>query len=136
MTLVGRVVEYLPYLVHALQRAGEQGLGKGRMPMKLVEVRQAQPADSDAWEPIYESGGTLRAHPPDIPAVPASPAAVRIKLETHMRLQREEHLVTPDTFASSDLFQLVAGAVIPMRHFHAVWALETGLPADATGPRR
>jgi len=125
LTLFGRGNGYVPYLVHALQRAGEQGLGKGRMPMKLVEVRQAQPADSDSWVPIYEPGGTLRPHPPDIPALPTAPAAVRIKIETHMRLQREEHLVTPDTFRFSDLFSSLLRRLSMLTSFHADEPLET-----------
>ena len=136
LTLFGRGNGYLPYMVHALQQAGERGLGKGRIPMKLVEVRQARPVDSDAWEPIYERGGTLRAHPADIPALPAAPAAVRIKLETHMRLQRDERLVTPDTFRFSDLFSSLLRRLSMLTSFHADVPLETefaGLTRMARG---
>src|SRR5438552_2996584 len=88
LTLIGRGTAYLPYLIHAFQRAGEQGLGKGRTPMTLMGVWQAEPPETDTWVPIYEPGGTLTPHAPSVPSVPAAPSAIRLRLETPLRLQR------------------------------------------------
>jgi hypothetical protein len=38
LTLMGRAIEYLPYLVYAVQGMAERGLGKGRAPFALSEV--------------------------------------------------------------------------------------------------
>lgn len=104
LTLIGRGSVYLSYLIHAFRRAGEQGLGKGRAPMMLMDVWQAEPAEADTWVLIYHPGGVLKARPPGVPSVPPLPPAIRLRLETPLRLQRDEHLVTPETFRFSDLF--------------------------------
>ncbi len=125
LTLFGRGNKYLPYLIHALQRAGERGLGKDRLPMKLADVLQARPVDSDTWVRVYQPEGTLQADPPEIPSVPDPPPAVRIKLETHMRLQRDAHLVSPEAFSFSDLFSSLLRRISMLTSFHADVPLET-----------
>jgi CRISPR-associated endoribonuclease Cas6 len=125
LTMIGRGNAYLPYVVHAFQRVGEQGLGKGRVPMKLIDVRQAEPADTDTWVPIYEPGGTLKPHPPGVPSVPGAPSAIRLRFQTPLRLQRDERLVTPETFRFSDLFGPLLRRVSMLTYFHTDTPLET-----------
>ncbi|MBI4468128.1 MAG: CRISPR system precrRNA processing endoribonuclease RAMP protein Cas6 [Acidobacteria bacterium] len=125
LTLIGRGNGYLPYLIYALQRAGEQGLGKGRAPMLLIDVRQADPVQSDTWTPVYQPDGQLRASPPGVPDVPPAPPAVRLRFETPVRLQRDDRLVTPDTFHFSDLFGPLLRRVSMLTYFHTDAPLET-----------
>jgi hypothetical protein len=129
LTLVGRGNAYLPYLIHALQRAGEQGLGKRRTPMTLVGVWQAQPPESDAWVLIYEPGGTLNAQTATVPSLPAPPHTIRLRFETPLRLQRNEHLVTPDAFRFADFFGPLLRRVSMLTYFHT----ETPLDTDFAG---
>jgi CRISPR/Cas system endoribonuclease Cas6 (RAMP superfamily) len=129
LTLIGRGNIYLPYLIHAFQRAGEQGLGKGRVPMMLTDVWQAQPAEGDTWAPIYEPGGVLSPSPIGFPNVPAAPPAVRLRFETPLRLQRDERLVTPEAFRFSDLFGPLLRRISMLTYFHT----DTPLEADFAG---
>ncbi|MDI9469765.1 MAG: CRISPR system precrRNA processing endoribonuclease RAMP protein Cas6 [Acidobacteria bacterium] len=125
LTLIGRGNGYLSYLIHALQRAGEQGLGKGRISVELTGVWQALPAESERWKQIYEPGGILEAGPPDVAVVPAAPDMVRITFETPTRLQRDAHLVTPRRFRFSDLFGPLLRRVSMLSAFHTDTPLET-----------
>jgi CRISPR-associated endoribonuclease Cas6 len=125
LTLIGRGSAYLPYLIHAFQRAGEQGLGKGRTPMALVDVRQADPPDSDTWVLIYEPRGTLTTIAPRVLSVPSAPQAIRIRLETPLRLQRKADLVTPEQFRFGDLFGPLLRRVSMLTYFHTETPLET-----------
>ncbi len=125
LTLIGRGNAYLPYLVYALQCAGEQGLGKGRAPMMLMDVWQAEPAEAGTWVPIYEPGGTLKPRPPGVPSVPAAPSAIRLRFETPVRLQRDGRLVTPETFRFSDLFGPLLRRISMLTYFHTDTPLET-----------
>jgi CRISPR-associated endoribonuclease Cas6 len=93
--------------------------------MKLMDVWQAEPADADNWSPIYEPGGVLRPSPPYIPSAPSAPPAVRLRFETPLRLQREERLVTPETFRFSDLFGALLRRVSMLTYFHTDTPLET-----------
>src|SRR5436190_2007323 len=94
----------VPGDTHAWQRAGEQGLGKGRAAMALIDVWQAEPREADTWVPIYQPGEVLKPRPPGVPSLPRVPPTIRLRLETPVRLQRDERLVTPETFRFSDLF--------------------------------
>jgi hypothetical protein len=129
LTLIGRGNAYLPYLIHAFQRAGEQGLGRDRVPMRLINVWQADPAHTDAWVQIYEPCGVLAQIPPRIPSVPPQLPAMRLRFETPLRLQRDERLVTPETFRFSDLFGPLLRRVSMLTYFHTDTPLETDFPA-------
>jgi hypothetical protein len=125
LTLFGRGNAYLPYLIHAFKRAGKQGLGKGRLPMEMIDVRQAQPADSDEWTVIFEPLGVLRAFPPDVPSIPTQPPAVRLVFQTHLRLQRDGHLVSPQMFRFRDFFSTLLRRISMLTSFHTDTPLET-----------
>jgi len=125
LTLIGRGHTYLPYVIHAFDRAGQEGLGSGRAPMKLVDVSQAEPADSVAWTRIYEPGGILKAHPPTVPRIPEAPPAARLRFETPLRLQRDGSLVRPETFRFGDLFGALLRRVSMLTCFHTDTPLET-----------
>ncbi len=125
LTLIARGNGYLAYIVHAFQRAGERGLGKGREPVALMDVRQAEPVDQDAWDLIYEPGGVLKPNPPAVPAVPPAPTALRLVFKTPLRLQRDEHLVKAETFRFSDFFGPLLRRVSMLTYFHSETPLET-----------
>ena len=125
LTVVGRGNAYLPYLLYSFQRAGEQGLGKGRAPMQLMDVCQAEPVESDTWLPIYQPGGVLKPILPSIPDIPATPSRVLLRFVTPLRLQRDEHLVTPEIFRFSDLFGPLLRRISMLTYFHTDTPLET-----------
>jgi hypothetical protein len=126
LTLIGRGNAHLPYLIHALQRAGEHGLGSGRAPMRLLDVWQAEPSPSDKWTKIYEPGGMLAPLHPTIPDIPpAPPPRVELRFDTPLRLQRDERLVTPEVFRFADLFGALLRRVSMLTYFHTDTPLET-----------
>lgn len=58
VNLFGRGMQYLPYIVHALDKAGAHGIGKQRQAVfKFAEVRQQ---DGDGgWMPVFAPGAGL-----------------------------------------------------------------------------
>jgi hypothetical protein len=125
LTLIGSGNRHLAYMIHAFQRAGEGGLGKERVPMRLIEVSQAAPGEADAWLSIYRPAGRLDALPPSIPTPPPVPSAVRLRFETPLRLQRDDRLVGPEAFRFSDLFGSLLRRVSMLTYFHTDTPLET-----------
>lgn len=55
MTIIGRAIQWTPYLVMAAHRMGEIGLGKGRGTFHLERVVSLD-AQGKAWEEIYTDG--------------------------------------------------------------------------------
>ncbi len=54
LVLIGRARNYLPYFIVAFQELGRLGLGKGRTPYRLREVRAVHPLDS-AEQVVYRA---------------------------------------------------------------------------------
>ncbi|WP_020560072.1 CRISPR system precrRNA processing endoribonuclease RAMP protein Cas6 [Thiofilum flexile] len=79
MVLIGKANTQLPYLVHALQQAGEQGLGRERGHYHLLEIEQEQVIGNDNWVRIYADGHGLQPLPVRelvAPALPEQPIQV------------------------------------------------------------
>lgn len=124
VTLIGEACRHLAYVVHALKLSGEQGIGSQRRKMELREVRQLD-LESGDWNEIYRPDEPLAAAPARCPAVPDLPDALEICLETPLRLKRDDHLVTPDTFHFRDLFSGLLRRVSMLTYFHGISPLET-----------
>ena len=116
VTLFGPANDHLPYVVHALERAGRHGLTSRRVPLEMVDV-QAEPPEPGAvdggavdgngvdgapprtrnrgWTTIFEPGGRLSPATARFPAPPPSspPPVVRVRLLTPLRMRRQERFV-------------------------------------------
>ncbi len=90
MTLIGPAGALTPYLIHAMQQAGNRGLGREDGRFRLRAVMQETALGGDHWQPIYSADdATLRqADTRPTPPGPA-PAALRLRLHTPLRLKRQ-----------------------------------------------
>jgi hypothetical protein len=133
LTLFGHGNRHLPYLLHALQRTGEEGIGHRRTPCHLQEVWQ-HAGLLDAGECVYRPGGALRVDPPKVPALPDMPRQVRLDFSTPLRIQRDGQNVGPGEFQFADLFGSLLRRISMLTYFHTDTPLETdfaGLMAAA-----
>lgn len=124
LTLLGEARRHLPYVVYALKLAGEQGIGPARRKLNLREVRQLD-FESGNWNGIYRPDQPLSVEPAGCPGIPERPAALEIHLQTPLRLKRDNHLVTPETFRFRDLFSVLLRRISMLTYFHGASALET-----------
>jgi hypothetical protein len=134
LTLFGHANRYLPYLIHAMRRAGEEGVGKGKGRLDLLAVEQMGQGPEGDWRLIHEAGEALAALPPVVPEVPAVPTAVSLALHTPLRLQRDGHNVGPEELRFADLFGNLLRRLSMLTYFHTDTPLETdfaGLTAEA-----
>lgn len=100
VTLFGRAVDHLPYIIRALQRAGAQGLTSRRTALELLSV-QAEYLDDDgdmAWRDIYQPSEPLATTPAVERIMPPAPDAVRIRLISPLRIKRRGHFVGAKDF--------------------------------------
>jgi hypothetical protein len=138
LTLVGRANQHLPYLIHALTRGAEHGVGRGRGRLALTEVVQ-ESADGSCvpGERIYAPGETLSAAPPktsDCPAAPQSGAS--LVFETPLRVKREGRFVAAEALTFADLFGSLLRRISMLMEFHGEAPLETDFAALMTLARR
>lgn len=139
VTLFGRGLQYLPYIVHALEQAGRQGLGKQKAAVfSLAEVKQHDLQTPGQWHGIYGPGRPLAPRPAAMPGLPPLPSRLRIELDTPLRLRRDEQPVAPDGFRFADLFSALLRRVSLLTYFHTDTPLETdfaGLTEQARAVR-
>lgn len=126
MTLFGQGNRHLPYMIHALDRAAQWGIGTQRGTFELLKVQQRV---QEAWRSIYQPGGKLQPHPAECLNLPDCPTHVTIRLLTPLRMKAREHLVTPDTFTFKALFTTVLRRISLLTAFHTDAPLETDFAA-------
>jgi hypothetical protein len=106
LTLIGSAIAQVPYLIHAMTGAGQQGLGRERGQFQLETVARETLPGSDRWEPVYAADGgayrPVRATPAGPPSVPES---ARLRLRTPLRIKRDGHFVAPERFALDDFLR-------------------------------
>lgn len=122
INLFGHGNRYVSYLVHALERAAQQGVGRGRGSLQLSAVEQA---DGAAWQTIYQPGSALTPLPVAAAAVPALPERVRCVLETPLRLRINNHYIGPAEFRAEYLLVHV------LRRASQIVAHHSDVPFDA-----
>lgn len=122
--LFGQANRHLPVFIHALQQAIEQGKGVAGNRMRLLRVEQELSPGLDRWQPIFESGGELKALAPVTGQIPDAPSEFTLQTESPLRIKREGRLVGPGDFRFSDLFCNLLRRISMLMQFHTSTPLE------------
>lgn len=128
VTLFGQGHRYLPYVIHALDQAGAQGLGaqRGRLALTAVEQEIAP-----GWTSIYQPDGPLTPSPPQIPEPPFCPERLTLRIDTPLRLVVDNDHITPDTFRFTHLFGSLLRRISLLIAFHGAAPLAIDFAALA-----
>ena len=135
VTLFGPANERLPYVVHALDRAGRQGLTSRRVELELLDVQAesrerrehdaGDAAEREDWTTVFEPGNRLSPVPSGHPIPPASPAGVRIRLLQPLRIIRHGHLVGAADFDFRAFLSGLLRRISLLTYFFSETPLET-----------
>lgn len=155
LTLFGFANERLPYAVHALQRAGRQGLTSRRVALDLIDVQAEQrgfrradegdrpgevgtnsrreagvngrsAADPGQWATVFAPGSALTPLAPEHPAPPDPPDRVLVRLLTPLRIRRGGHLVGVSQFDFHAFLGGLLRRISLLTYFFGDERLETG----------
>ena len=109
LTLFGRALEHLPYLIHSIQQMGQQGVGAKQGRFDLVAIWFEKKLGADDWVPAYLKV-ECRLQPPLSAQVvlPAAPEAVRLRFKTAFRAQHDGRFMHESVF---DLTSFMMGLV-------------------------
>lgn len=106
VTLVGRGLATLPYLIRGFELAGEQGIGKGHGRFALSGVRLERVPGSDDWRLLYRAGeDRLQDVQPEPGSAGTAENRVWISLRTPLRIKREGRLIGPGEFTAQQMLQ-------------------------------
>lgn len=134
VTLFGHSNRLLPYIIHALDQAGQRGIGAGNGRLRLARVDQED--EEQGWRCLLIPGRALASWTVTDPVPPACPEVLTLVLETPLRLKRDDQLVTPETFQFSILFSHLLRRISLLTAFHTDTPLETDFAGltRASGP--
>lgn len=120
MVLVGKVLEQLPLVVVAWQRALAQGLSKSRSRATLTAVDWLD-VDGLAHPVWSEHHPQIEHHTPSLHLRTAPPSLEQLRLQIHtpLRLQKQGRPLQPEQLSARALISAVARRVALVMEFHA-----------------
>jgi hypothetical protein len=134
LVLVGRALDFLPYFLYVVQETGKSGLGRARVPYRLLTVTDGSRADGPV---IFQAdAGIVRddvqaitladvQHPGDIEA-----QQVTLELLTPLRVKKYgDYQSSGERLEFATLIDLLLGRIEALSLFHCgdVWAPNTAL---------
>ena len=123
MILFGHAERYFPYIVHALQKAGIDGIGGNRQRFRLQHIDYLNPEGSK--QIIYEEGALQPRPAPAMPNIPSLPNSITIDLQTPLRLKQDGKNLTPDRFNFGAFFANLLRRQSMLSYFHTDTPHET-----------
>ncbi|NEX21453.1 CRISPR system precrRNA processing endoribonuclease RAMP protein Cas6 [Thiorhodococcus mannitoliphagus] len=119
INLFGPAIGQVPYLIHALAKAGERGIGSGQGRFALTAVEREQPIGADTWERVFEAGlgDYHQLDPPGI-ELPAAPSTVSLRLITPLRIKRDGHFLGARDLSAADLLRALYQRVRRLAHLY------------------
>jgi hypothetical protein len=109
INLIGPAIAHAPFLIHALQLAGQRGLGKGGGRFRIASLERECSVGVGDWQVVYTPGSgeyqAVVASGPHGRLPAAAGATVGLRLLTPLRIKRRGHLVGPAELEPADLLR-------------------------------
>jgi len=132
LTLFGHGLRYFPYIVHALQTAGKEGIGGHRQVFDLVKIDELD-FQRNA-QTIYRDGELQAQQQAASPPVPGMPEQIALRFESPLRIKQQQKNLAAADFNFGALFGNLLRRISMISYFHTDTPLDTdfaGLSAKA-----
>lgn len=133
VVLFGHGQRYFPYLVHALQRAGEEGIGGHRQKFTLTRIDEVN-FDGQSVT-IYRGRELLPQSSPEIPLIPPMPETIEILFHTPTRMKHDNKNITEREFSFGAFFNTLLRRISMITYFHTDMPLDIDFAACTTRAR-
>jgi hypothetical protein len=125
--LFGHGQRYLPYIVHALKMAGNDGIGGHQQIFRLQKIDDISP--DGLSEIIYQDGELKALNPAGLPAIPAMPDQIEIVFHTPLRIKQDSKNLAARQFNFGAFFGALLRRISMISYFHTDTPLETDFAA-------
>lgn len=132
--VIGRGQRFFPYLVHAMQRAGRDGIGGQRQQFVLERIRQTLPNGSAIT--VYRDGQLSVQDTDSRQVLPPMPNKIELFLHSPLRIKQNNRNLTPETFNFGAFFATLLRRISLLSYFHTDTPLETDFAALTERARR
>lgn len=132
MTLFGHGQRYFPYIIHALQTAGKDGIGGQRQMFDLVQIEEIDQRGNS--KTIYQTGELQAQQAPVSPKIPELPPKIDLVFQSPLRIRHDQKNLAASDFNFGALFSTLLRRVSMLSYFHTDTPLDTdfaGLTAQA-----
>lgn len=123
ITLFGHAERYFPYILHAMQKAGLDGIGGQRQSFQLRRVDHLDALGSE--QTIYRDGELHSRPASSMPKIPEPPDTITIELLTPLRIKQDGKNLTPDRFHFGAFFVNLLRRQSMLSYFHTDTPHET-----------
>lgn len=123
LVLFGHAQRFLPYFVHAFQKAGDDGIGGKRQVFTLEKIKQ-QALNGEAVS-IYQHGKLSLPKQQPESILPEMPESLSINIHTPLRIKQNGKNLGPETFNFAALFSNLLRRISMLSYFHTDTPLET-----------
>lgn len=123
LILFGHGQRFFPYLIHALQMAGNEGIGGKRQIFELLQIDELD--DLGGCRCIYKDGALQAQSPAISPPIPDMPARMELTFHTPLRIKHDQKNVTADNFTFGALFSTLLRRISMISYFHTDTPLDT-----------
>lgn len=123
MLVIGHGQRFFPYTVHAMQKAGQDGIGSGRQQFILDNIKQQ--LNNGRTEIIYQDGQLSIPILESFDELPPMPERIELTIHTPLRIKQNGHNLNPETFEFGAFFGNLLRRVSMLSYFHTDTPLET-----------
>ncbi len=127
VVLFGHGQRYLPYIVHALLKAGQDGIGGQRQVFNLLKIDEINMKGS--LTTIYQAGELAAQALAENPTTPEMPKQLEIIFHTPVRIKQDGKNVTPREFTFAAFFNTLLRRISMISYFHTDTPLEIDFAA-------
>ncbi|MEQ1531592.1 MAG: CRISPR system precrRNA processing endoribonuclease RAMP protein Cas6, partial [Methylococcales bacterium] len=125
--LFGHGQRYFPYIVHALNSAGTEGIGSQQ---QIYSLQKIDALDTQGGrETVYENGELKPQHAADQLIIPCMPKHIEITFQSPLRIKQDNKNLTASQFNFGALFSTLLRRVSMISYFHTDTPLETDFAA-------
>ena len=116
LILFGHGQRYLPYMIHALESAGKDGIGGKRQTFTLNKIDSINLQGE--LNCIYQQGNLSPLPLAEIPPTPSMPEHIHIHFETPLRIKQEQKNLNDNGFNFGGFFNSLLRRISMMSYFH------------------
>jgi len=133
LNLFGHGQRFFPYVIHAMQMAGQNGVGGNRQPFHLIKIDAVDFQGQHVT--VYQEAALQTQHPALRPPLPEMPKAISINFHSPIRIKRDNKNITADHFNFSALFGALLRRISMICYFHTDTPLEVNFAGLAAAAR-
>jgi CRISPR/Cas system endoribonuclease Cas6 (RAMP superfamily) len=127
IVLFGHGQRYLPFIIHSLQKAGQDGIGGHRQLFELLSIDEINTKGSR--KTIYLAGELTPQNSGEYPTIPDMPEEVEIVFHTPLRIKQDGKNITPRELNFATLFSTLLRRISLISYFHTDTPLEIDFAA-------